>query len=90
MSKEAFKVIIFWVAWLLVGLLGITVTTVVVYLFLEVTGLHDLGQMGLFQFGLAMVECGIFGLVGSKISEQIHEKYDLETLDRLEIFSEPE
>lgn len=90
MSKETFKVIIFWVAWLLVGLLGITVTTVVVYLFLEVTGLHELGQMELFQFGLTMVECGIFGLAGSKISEQIHEEYDLETLDRLEIFSEPE
>ena len=88
MFKECIKIITFWIAWTLISLLGYTVTTIVVYLFLDVAELYELGQMAIFRIGLGMVEVGVFGWTGVKISEMMEEDRDLEALDRLEIFGD--
>ena len=88
MKSKAIKTILYWVASFAVMLIGIPVTAWVIYLFLDTAGLHGLGQMLIFQIGLALVECGSFIWAASKLSETVlHDEKDLE-LERLDIFED--
>ena len=85
---KTLHVILYWLGAFIVMLIGIPVTIWVIYLFLDSAGLHELGQMLIFQIGLALVEFGGFIGAASKLSETVlYDDTDLE-LDRLDIFED--